>query len=483
MHRRHFLRVLGSSTLGLDLSSASRLGGQTAPSGGAAATSSRLIAVDCSEVKGPRSTVYQRCVGAGRVAEGLRADWQAQLKTCKDAIGFEYLRCHGLLTDELAVYSEDKQGHVIYNWQYIDLVYDFLLSIHVRPFVEIGFMPDALASIKIDTKNPADLTSNDPAHPESPRRVSQFWWKANITPPKSYDKWDALIAAMVRHWTERYGASEVAQWYFEIWNEPNLKGFWSSVHEATRRDEYFELYAHTAKAVKSVNPAYRVGGPATAGHFWVPEFIEYCTQHQVPVDFISFHSYSSAGAAPGKKAGQIFLDEKGERKMWLAADLLTVAKGANSQTEAIAKSSQPKLPVYITEWNSTTSDRDPLHDSFFQAPYILEQLKHTETLGAMSYWTFTDIFEELGPPVRPFFGLFGLINLQGIKKPAFFAFSFLNQLGDQELVNQDDQSWVCRDSSGGVQALFWDLTDPRGTIWTMIRIFSGVCLSPSRSVL
>ena len=148
------------------------LNGQTPANGADKPTPPRLIDIDCSAVKGPRSMVYQQCVGAGRVAEGLRADWQAQLKTCKDAIGFQYLRCHGLLHDELGVYREDKQGNAIYNWQYIDMVYDYLLSIHVRPFVEIGFMPDALASIKL----------NDP-NPPNGRRVSVFWWKANVTPP------------------------------------------------------------------------------------------------------------------------------------------------------------------------------------------------------------------------------------------------------------------------------------------------------------
>jgi xylan 1,4-beta-xylosidase len=394
-------------------------------------------------------------VGAGRVGEGLRADWQAQLKTCKDAIGFQYLRCHGLLHDELGVYREDKQGNPIYNWQYIDMVYDYLLSIHVRPFVEIGFMPDALASIQL----------ND-MHPPSGRRVSVFWWKANVSPPKSYDKWDALVKALVTHWTERYGADEVAQWYFEIWNEPNFPGFFSPVNEAARRDEYFELYAHTAKAVKSVNAAYRVGGPATTGPIWISELIAYCTANQVPLDFITYHAYG-LGGPPGKvdATGRYIgggLDEAGRKRLWLNRNLHVPARNATVSKAEIAKSSMPNLPVHITEWSASYSNHDPVHDSYFEAPYILEQLKHTETVASMSYWTFTDIFEESGPALTPFEGGFGLINLEGIKKPAFFAYSFLNQLGDKELIDQDNRSWATRDEAGGVQALFWDLTDLRG---------------------
>ena len=445
--------VLFASLAGLG--TGTRLNGQTPADGADKTTPPRIIDIDCSAVKGPRSMVYQHCVGAGRVAEGLRADWQAQLKTCKDAIGFQYLRCHGLLHDELGVYRDDKQGNAIYNWQYIDMVYDYLLSIHVRPFVEIGFMPDALASIKLNDLNP----------PKG-RRVSVFWWKANVTPPESYDKWDALVKALVTHWTQRYGADEVAQWYFEIWNEPNHPAFFSPVSEATRRDEYFELYAHTAKAVKSVSAAYRVGGPAATGSVWIPELIAYCTANQVPLDFISYHSYGldsphSHGGATGNFGGG-GLDESGNKPLWLSRNLHATAKNAMASKAGIAKSSLPNLPVHITEWSASYSNHDPIHDSYFEAPYILEQLKQTETLASMSYWTFTDIFEESGPAATPFEGGFGLINLEGIKKPAFFAYSFLNQLGDKELVDQDERSWAARDEAGGVQALFWDLTDSRG---------------------
>jgi len=426
----------------------------------------RTIEVDCSAVKGPRSMVYQQCVDAGRVAEGLRADWQAQLKVCKDAIGFKYLRCHGVLSDDLGVYHEDAAGNPVYNWQYIDMVYDYLLSIHVRPFVGLDFMPDDLASVRSGTVNPPP---NDPAHPELKRRVTLLWWKANVTPPKSYARWDALIAALVRHWTDRYGADEVSQWYFDIWNEPNLTAFFSPTNEADRQKEYFELYAHTARAVKSVNAAYRVGGPAAAGVAWIPELIAYCTANQVPLDFISFHCYGVA-KAPLQKSSKLVgssLDalRPGEKSnappVWVM-DGTALADHLNSQKAVIVKSSMPKLPVEVTEWGPSYSRDDPVHDSFYDAPYILEQLKHTETLDAMAYWAFTDILEESGPPITPFQGGFGLINLQGIKKPAFFAFSFLNQLGEDELVNDDAHSWVARDKSGGVQALFWDLTDPRG---------------------
>ncbi len=416
------------------------------------APTTRVIAADFKLVKGPASTTWRHCVGAGRVGEGLRADWQQQLQLCKNELGFEYLRCHGLLHDELGVYREDPDGTPHYNWQYIDQVYDFLLSIGVRPFVEIGFMPDALATIPTKLAGTNGM-ADDPDHAGKKRRVTVFWWRSNVTPPKSTAKWDALVTALVRHWTERYGANEVRKWYFEVWNEPNHPGFFSPNDESKRRDEYFDLYAHTAKAVKSVDAAYRVGGPASAGTAWVADLISYGVANKVPVDFVSYHTYGLAGGAGG-------LDEFGERLQYINGNMQAVARAANGQRAVIDKTARPGLPIHVTEWSASYSARDPVHDSYFEAPYILEQLKHTETLGSLSYWTFTDIFEEVGIPPRAFHGGFGLVNLQGIKKPAFFAYRYRNELGPEELANADDKSWVCRDGKGGVQTLLWDLTPP-----------------------
>jgi len=175
--------------------------------------------------------MFNLCVGAGRANEGLRADWQRQLACVRRECGFRYVRFHGLLCDDMGVYSEDKEGHPVYNWQYIDELYDSLLAIGVRPFVELGFMPAALAS----------------------GTQTIFWWKGNVTPPKDYQKWENLIRALVTHWTGRYGEAEVATWYFEVWNEPNLAGFWigdkqgktDAEFEPIARAEYFKLYAVT----------------------------------------------------------------------------------------------------------------------------------------------------------------------------------------------------------------------------------------------
>lgn len=384
----------------------------------------RVIKIDFDKSSGPLNTMFRECIGAGRANEGLRADWQQQLAMVKEECGFKYIRMHGLLTDDMGVYREDDKGNPEYNYQYIDVLYDYILGIGMKPFVELGFMPWALAS--------GDKTI--------------FWWRGNVTPPKDYDKWEELIRNLTRHWTERYGAEEAKTWYFEVWNEPNLKdGFWTGTME-----EYFKLYEYAVRGIKSVNAAYKVGGPATAGAAWVPEMISFCKENSVPIDFISTHSY-------GVKQG--YLDESGTSGTILDKSEWAVSGDVINSRKQIARSSMPALELHYTEWSSSYTPADPVHDSYHEASYILEKLNQVgKAANSMSYWVFTDIFEESGPRFTPFHGGFGLLNYQGIKKPAFHAYSLSNRLGETELVNTDSSSRACKSENGDLQLLFWDYT-------------------------
>lgn len=405
-------------------------------SGAAANDAVRVVFADLKEPSGPLNTMFKRCVGAGRANEGLRADWQRQLAIVRRECGFEYIRMHGLFCDDMGVYRE-VNGKPEYNWQYIDELFDFLQSIGMKPFVELGFMPGELAS----------------------GSKTIFWWKGNVTPPKDYAKWEDLVRAFVLHVRERYGDDEVRTWYFEVWNEPNLDGFWMGNPEKKpwaewapgARAEYFKLYASTARAVKSVDPAYRIGGPATAGCGWIPEFLDFCQTNQAPVDFVSTHTY-------GVESG--FLDETGTAGTALSRNPNSVFGEVREVRETIAKSPTPKLELHFTEWSSSYTPSDPFHDSYHSAAYILDKLKNCgDAAQSMSYWTFTDIFEESAPRWTAFHGGFGLMNYQDIKKSSYSAYQFLNRLGGTELKNNDPSSWICTDSSGGVQALIWDFTN------------------------
>jgi len=385
----------------------------------------RIINLDFNQVKGNFNTMFKECVGAGRANEGLRADWQQQLAYVKKECDFKYIRMHGLLTDDMGVYREDRKGNPEYNFQYIDVLYDYIISIGMKPFVELGFMPEALAS----------------------GRQTIFWWRGNVTPPKDYKKWEELIRNLTLHFTERYGADEIKTWYFEVWNEPNLSpGFWTGTQE-----EYFKLYRYSVNAIKGVNKEYRVGGPATAGAAWEVEMIDFCSKNNLPLDFVSTHSY-------GVKQG--YLDEFGNSGTILDKNPMSVSGDVLNSRKEIASSSMPNLELHYTEWSSSYTPFDPIHDSYHEAAYILEKLKLVGTAAnSMSYWVFTDIFEEPGPRFTPFHGGFGLVNYQSINKPAFYSYKFMNKLGNTELMNSDASSWACKDGKGNVQILLWDFTN------------------------
>jgi xylan 1,4-beta-xylosidase len=385
----------------------------------------RTIELDLDKTSGLMNTMYKECIGAGRANEGLRADWQQQLSLVKKECDFKYIRFHGLLEDDMAVYKEDKDGNPQYNYQYIDVLFDYILSIDMKPFVELGFMPNDLAS----------------------GEKTVFWWKGNITPPKDYDKWEDLIYNLVKHWAERYGEDELKDWYFEVWNEPNLKDlFW-----AGDMDEYFKLYKYAVQGVRRVNKEYKVGGPATAGAAWIPEMIKYCDDNSVPFDFATTHTY-------GVRHG--FLDEFGTSGTILDKGKWAVSGDVLKCRKQIEESSKAGMELHFTEWSSSYTPSDPIHDSYHQPAYVLQKLKQIgDAATSMSYWVFTDIFEEAGPRFTPFHGGFGLLNYQGIKKPAYYAYNFMNKLGETELSNADSSSWACKTTEGDFQLLFWDFTN------------------------
>jgi len=294
----------------------------------------------------------------------------------------------------------------------------------MKPFVEIGFMPHDLAS---GTK-------------------TIFYWQGNGSPPKDWGKWSDFMTAFARHLETRFGVAEVRAWRFEVWNEPNLDGFWTDGNQQT----YFKLYDVTAKAIKGVDSELLVGGPSTAGAAWVPEFLAHTKTSGAPVDFVSTHAYGVNGG---------FLDEKGEGDNKLAPQSGSISNDVWKVRGEI-QADAPGLPLYFTEWSTSYNPRDPIHDDYLSAAFILDKLKKTEGgAQSMSYWTYTDLFEEAGPPPSSFHGGFGLVNREGIRKAAYFAYKYLNELGPRALAGADTRSILTRTDSG-FAGLIWDYTTP-----------------------
>jgi xylan 1,4-beta-xylosidase len=350
---------------------------------------------------------WEHTVGSGHATLGLRADWQAQLKRAHQELGMQHVRFHGILCDDMGTLI-DQSGELLYSFFNADQIFDYLLSIGMKPFVELSFMPSCLSS--------GDQTV--------------FHYRANVTPPRDLAQWSVLIRKLCSHLVDRYGIGEVRQWFFEVWNEPNLTAFGTG-----KQEDYFALYRYTVEAIKSVDGSLKVGGPATADNAWIDDFLAFCKSNDLPADFISTHHYPT--------------DDFGRPGDDTEAQLAASTRSALREEARTVRQKAGNLPVYYTEWCTSSNPRDPMHDDPYAAAFIVKTILEANGLvQGYSYWTFSDIFEENYFPSVPFQGGFGLLNIHGIAKPAYRAFQLLHELGT-ELVPVDGQhetvdAWLVR---------------------------------------
>jgi xylan 1,4-beta-xylosidase len=405
-----------------------------------------IFSCDVTEPASDLPHFWEHTIGSDHALMALRADWQAQMRRSHEELGFAHVRFHGLLCDDVGTLVAEGD-RLFYSFFNADQIFDFLLSIGMRPFVELSFMPGTLAS--------GDKTV--------------FHYRANVTPPRDYAHWATLIRKLVKHWVERYGLAEVREWFFEVWNEPNLSVFGSG-----RQDDYFKLYRYTAEAIKSVDSALKVGGPATAANAWIGDFIGFCTRSQLPADFISTHHY------PNDTFGRPGDDTEAQLSKSRRSAL-------RDQTREVRRQAGDR-PVYYTEWGTSSNPRDPMHDEPYAAAFIIKTIMEANGLvQGYSYWTFSDIFEENYFPSVPFHGGFGLLNIHGIAKPAYRAFELLHALGTELLPVEGSHPTVDVWAVRGAQSATVLLTNyalPGHPIATeMIQIKLANALSPTRAAI
>ncbi len=460
----------------------------------------KKITIDIEDSVGTSYTPYwNKLITFGRAAEGLREGVQRQLRQMQEDIKFEYIRFHGIFSDDMMIYSLSTDGHATYNWTYVDELFDFFEDVEIKLFVELGFMPAELARSNETSK----------------------WWKANIAPPKDMKLWTELVKEFVKHCINRYGFEEVATWYFEVWNEPEYEGvFWAGTKE-----EFFEFYKETRLAIKSISKDLRVGGPAvTCGTLinstWLDDFLEYCNNNKIHLDFLSIHIYPeyipqsepTERKKDVKKANlnndesmidlnkldlsavdinQIDLSKLDLSKIdfskidlskldlsktdFSAIDMsqidlsqIDLSKINYKQIDAyklkriyhnddhtlnminkvhkiIDDNLDYKPELIITEWNASSLSGNYIHDTAYIATFIIKNV--LECLGkvnALGYWTFTDIFEEKKLGISHFHGGFGLINKDGLKKASYYAYYLFKKLG-KKIIDKGDDYIVTQD--------------------------------------
>lgn len=371
------------------------------------------------------------CVGTGRMGLALFKEYMEQLKLVQEEIGFKHIRGHGLFADDMAIYHEYKEGEEIkaeYNFTYLDLVMDGYKAVNLKPFLELGFMPSKLSS----------------------GEQTIFYWKGNVCPPKEYSMWCDLVVNTLKHLCERYGTDEVVTWPIEVWNEPNLPGFWKGAD----MQEYFKLFEETFKAIKGLDERFTVGGPAICGvddERWIREFMKFVDEKGLKIDFVTRHHYTTKQH-----------DFNGHYSYAELEDQEFRFNNLHTTREIVDSFEKYKgIPIHITEFNTSYTPNCVIHDTNLNAAYLAQ---HLSRLGddneSYSYWTFGDIFEEMGVPYTPFHGGFGMVANHCIKKPTFYTFAFYKKLMGRCFAKDDDMIMV-EAEDGTIKGMTWNICEKK----------------------
>lgn len=388
------------------------------------APAAMLLPIDAHASLGRHHRSCTRIAAIGRAYEGLLSHVQATLRMAQQQIGFTYLRFHGIFSDDMMILKVDNMGALHYSWRLVDALIDFLLSIGLRPFFELTYMPTLLAS-----------------GPET-----AFAWRANITPPSSLDAWGALVRSFVRHCVARYGMDEVSEWGFEVWNEPDYRGVsWTGTEQ-----EFFRFFAETARILRAECPRARICGPSVSSRgvsrrHWAPAFAEYCLRNDVPVDVVTLHAYPEILESENLYGQLQEIIE--QRDTNLTAEAMRGPAYVQEHVDMLRKQLErfPQLPVVITEWGLTLAAYSPINDSPFAATAMLYTALSCDAENVhAAYWTLTDYMEEqYSLPPQELHGGFGLITVSGVRKPTFWAMWMLSRLG-HELVARMEGGVITR---------------------------------------
>jgi len=383
---------------------------------------------------------WEKTFGSGRAILSLRESYRKDIQTVKDVTGFESVRFHGILMDEVGLYDPDRvvknpglaaeavSDSSPYNFMYVDQIYDGLLSKGIKPFVELSFMPRKLAA--------------------DPNALHPFFYHPIVSPPKDYTLWDEMIRAFAAHLVTRYGIDEVSTWKFEVWNEPNLD-FWGG---SPKQSTYWDLYDHTSRAIKSASPRLQVGGPATAQAAWVPDFLAHVYENHIPIDFVSTHVYGNDSAP-----NVLGTNEDVPRDQM-------VYRAVKKVHDQIASSSLPHLPLIFSEYGASYSNEPNVTDSPYMGPWFANTIRQCDGLVEnMAYWTFSDVFEEQGVARSSFYGGFGVIAPNNIPKASLNALAILHKLGDRRIAFESDSVLATKLPDGNLAIALWNYAPPGGS--------------------
>ena len=335
----------------------------------------------------------------------VRGDLQDQLAQMQREIGARHVRAVGIYDDELRVFRPSPQSFMGYapkdprtNWQITDYVIDSLLDRGLNPMFTTSFIPSAMAS----------------------GPVTVFTTKGHTSPPSDWRQWENFVRESVRHAVDRYSLPVVRQWYFEVWNEPNLFGsFWGGT-----QPDYLKLWEVTFGAIKSVDASFRIGGPSTARADWMTELMEFAHARRCLPDYLTAHIYNN-----DSETGEVLAPFHGPQAD-RASKSPNFAIGVMRGTRALVDQLGFRGELHWNEWGRSFHGIDPRREEPSEAAFVVRLLDRvSQTADVFAYWCISDIYDQVGFGREAFHGGYGLLNLQGLRKPAYHAFQLMSQLG------------------------------------------------------
>ncbi len=395
----------------------------------------KMVEVKADDYKRKLIHTFKTFTGVGRAKEILMERVQKELIQLQKEIGFQYIKFHGILDDTMMLYNEDRAGNPYLSFHYVDEVFDFLMSIKLKPLIQLSFMPRLLA------KNPDNTI---------------FYNPSILSEPNNMAHWEFLVTELTKHFIERYGLEEVRTWLFSFWNAP----YSSYVFSFENNDVAFELYRTSYRCVKGCDRQLRFGtpsyGPFNFEDSEYYDFIRRCIEENCPPDFYNIHCY------PIKSSSLSELLSMGAiNSQYTESDKMILSENPNYMAEMVSTIKEklvdlPKLPIYITEWASSASHRDWLNDTCYRSAYIVKNiLENYDEVNSFGNWCLSDTLEELPYDNELFHGEMGLFAYHGIKKPAYYAFVFLSKLMDT-LIDRGDGYFITTNQKGDYAILLYN---------------------------
>lgn len=349
------------------------------------------------------------CVSSA--ADLLQGNVQQMLRRIQKEVGFRYIKFNGLFSDELHIFNRSRDGNITYSFAYADQLFDFLLEIGLKPFLQLSFMPRALA------KDPQRQLLN-----------------CIVSEPVSNADWGALVTAVTEHLLARYGIEELRSWKFSVWSQPDTP---ADLYGFSSNEAFYEFYRITRQAVKKCDARLCFGAPAMYYLLqkdyvnWYIPFLQWCRVHSCEPDFLNFHYYDTVLDAASETGQESFGFLHSMR-------LRETSDGFNDFVTQIISEVHTccpeDIPIYLTAWNNTPSQQDYLNDTCFKSCYIARCiLENYDRLESFGYWALTDFMGEAPLPEETFFGGLGLFTKEGLPKASYYTFTLLRSLGNELL--------------------------------------------------